>query len=340
LNRPVCNRTIKCIGIGLLALGPLGCAGSTPPEPQNLPVPALPPSQSQGSRIIYPADAVKPLPQDSQEPPPPAFDDPPLVDQQLPEESWFVSAYNGVGRPRIAIFVNRTLDGAVIGEGAQPVARTETVRTATTGVDVQSSGAVVSGNYYSAQGVGASDSFKTNGAGEYHETTSVYLQPGQYDDASLSALDYTEIESLLSGWMQAGGQVTLISPDYLRSHLSADQLSDLQAGKASGLDQVGKSTGADVLIQVQAHPAKRGDQFIVLLVGEAINVQGGELLANASVEMPTPVDRASLNNYTRFLTRKLMHGMVGTWTSAPPPAQAPQAAPPPVQPAAPPSTRP
>jgi hypothetical protein len=336
-----------------IAICVAGCNSNSPPEDQ--PVQNARPGIGGQPSVIYRADVPKPLPdQTSNEPPPPAYDDPALIDQKLPEEAWFVSAYNGVGKPRIAIFVNRTLDGSVVGESTGPIIRSDTERTATGRVDIQSSSGQASGGWNYAQGSGQSDSFKTTGPAQYHESTEVYLQPGQYDDASMSALDYSEMESLISDWMQADGQVTLISPSYLRAHLSDGQMKDLQDGKASGLDAVAKITGADIFVQVQAHPAKRGDQVILLLVAEAINIQGGESLAHASVEMPTPVDRTELNNYTRFLTRKLIHGMVQTWSSAPPPAPtapaavippspppaAPAAAPQAVSPATAPSTRP
>jgi hypothetical protein len=111
----------------------------------------------------------------------------------------------------------------------------------------------------------------------------------------------------------------------------------VQAGKAAGLDAIVGAAQPDVLIQIQAHPTRRQDQLVVLLVAEATNIRGGESLAQASVEMPTPVDRIELNNYTRFLARKLMHEMGDTWAAAP--------APPPASPATPsapaaPATRP
>src|SRR3712207_8022554 len=61
-------------------------------------------------------DEYKPLPdraRGSQVPPPP-YDDVPLVNQRPPEQRAFVEAYEGVGRPRILVFVNRTLEGDII----------------------------------------------------------------------------------------------------------------------------------------------------------------------------------------------------------------------------------
>jgi hypothetical protein len=291
-----------------------GC--NTTPPPVNVAVPLQPAQPT----TYYPADYPKPLPDQTAEAvPPPSFDDQPLVDQRLPEEAWFVSTYNRVGRPRIAVFVNRTLDGALVGNPDVAISTVDTERRSTGAVDVQHT---QSGGYagpYGSSSSGSSDSFKSPGAAEYHETTSTYLHPGQYDAASLQALDYQEMESLLTDWFHASGQVTLISPGFLRSRLSPQQLSDVESGQAAGLSDIAQATGADVLVQVQAHPVSRQGQLVVLLVAQAVNIKGGEALADASVEMPTPIDRYALNNFTRFLTRKLMHGMIDTWTGSPPP---------------------
>jgi hypothetical protein len=303
---------------GIAAVLAVGCQGPVAPPPQNVPPQGPPPP----SAAVYPADIPKPLPQPEAEPPPPAFDDPPLVDQKLPEEAWFLGTYNQVGRPRIALFVNRTLDGDLIGDSGEPIITTTTVQGSNGAVDVQHSDGSGYSGYYSSSNTNNSDQFKSNGPAEYHQSTTVYLHQGQYDDASLAALDYSEMESLLSDWIGCDGQVTLIAPGFIRAHLTDQQVQDLQSGKGSSLDDLSKDTGADVLIQVQAHPVRRSDQVVVLLVAEAINIRGGELLGHASVEMPTPVDRFALNNYTRFLARKLIHEMTNTW-SVPAPGPGP-----------------
>ncbi len=292
------RRAIVCtIAGGMLAL--LGACEDKPvgPTPANVPVQGPPPT------AVYPADVPKPMPAQDTEPPPPAYDDPPLVDQQLPEEAWFLGTYNKVGRPRIAVFVNRSLDGNLIGDTGEPIITTNTEQGSSGSVNVQHSSDSGYYGYWSSSHSQQSDQFSTTGPAEYHQSTTVYLHPGQYDDASLAALDYQEMESLLSDWISCDGQVTLVSPGFIRSHMSDQDVQALQDGKSSGLDALSKNTNADVLIQVQAHPAQR-QGVVVLLVAEAINVRGGESLAHASVEMPTPVDRYALNNYTRFLREK------------------------------------
>jgi hypothetical protein len=253
----------------------------------------------------YPLDNPKPLPPDAGQPPPaPAFADVPLVDSRLPEETWFADAYNRVGKPRIAVLVNRTLDGDLI--PVEPAPADQSAPPQSPPPNTQ------------------------------------YLQPGQYEDAQLQTLDYEEMESLLTQWIGSRGQVTVLAPEFVRSHLSDQQLKDLQSGKASSLSDLGQSTQADILIQVQAHPTRRLGQLVILLVGQAVNIHGGESISQASVEMPMPLDRPEEENFTRFIARKLIHGMVDTWSSAPPEQsstpQAPPQTPAPLTPA--PSTKP
>lgn len=63
-----------------------------------------------------PRQAPKPLPDPALgEPPAPPFADAPLVYQAPPEQRPFVDAYAAVGRPRIAVFVNRTPTGELVG---------------------------------------------------------------------------------------------------------------------------------------------------------------------------------------------------------------------------------
>src|SRR2546423_12152513 len=94
------------------AMIPGGCAArnEAPPPPRSR-IPDRP------VRVpVHEYDESKPLPdhaRGSQVDAPP-FDDVPLVNQSVPEQRAFVDAYNGVGRPRILVFVNRTLEGEIV----------------------------------------------------------------------------------------------------------------------------------------------------------------------------------------------------------------------------------
>jgi hypothetical protein len=90
----------RSIVISIIAFAWLtGCSDSPPPRATTVPA-SIP-------------DPVKPI-SDPNASIQPGYDDPPLVNQQLPEEPRFVQAYVAVGRPRIMIFVNHTLDGNLL----------------------------------------------------------------------------------------------------------------------------------------------------------------------------------------------------------------------------------
>jgi len=93
--------------LGLLAGATLaGCANKPPPR---VPIPA--PGES---APVVKHDPVKPLPGEGGVDAPTGFNDVPLLNQRPPEQRAFVDAYNRVGRPRIAVFVNRTLQGDTV----------------------------------------------------------------------------------------------------------------------------------------------------------------------------------------------------------------------------------
>ena len=57
---------------------------------------------------------------------------------------------------------------------------------------------------------------------------------------------------------------------------------------------------------------------VVARVIENLKTQGfGVLTDIAVVDVPTPLDKAQINDYTRYLARKLMDDMTQTWAAAP-----------------------
>jgi hypothetical protein len=280
-----------CIVVSGLALGfaQLGCRDNSPPPPR-MPVPAAKAQPTTLSR-----DQSKPMPApanvESAAPEyiPPGYDDVPLVNQRPPEEEPFVRAYKEVGRPRITVFVNRTLEGDLIPVNANvPVA-----------------------------GVGTSD---------HKDAVAIYLRPGEYDEASARSIDYQAIESILTDWLGASGQVAIVSPTMARDVLTDQQVKDLQSGRPQVLREIAKQLDADVLVQVQARPTKQTENGLgVRVIAEAMNTRGGESLGRAVVDIPPPLEKTTLNRYTRFMARKLMDEMINAWLNNPPPRNAAQA---------------
>ena len=150
------------------------------------------------------------------------------------------------------------------------------------------------------------------------------------------------MEMLLADWMGADGKVTILTPTLVRKKLTDQQIKDMQAGRPQVLAEIAEGLDADILIQVQARPTRQTPRGLdVRILAEAMNLRGGESLARAAVDMEPPLDKIQLNTYTRFMSRKLMDGMIQTWTSPPPardddrpaPAQnEPKPAPTPIEP--------
>jgi hypothetical protein len=229
-------------------------------------------------------DPVKPLPDPRRgELPPPPYADVPLVTQEIPEARSFVEAYRAVGQPRIAVFVNRSLDGDIIppdnGERIAPEHR------------------------------------EPNGPG-----SDPFLRPGQYDGAQARAIDYAAIEAKLAEWLSAGGPVHIVSSATIRERLTDDELQRMQQGRARVLNDVARNLNADILVQVQARPTHQSETGLeIRLIAEAIDVPHGEAIGHAVVPLHPPLITENINESTRFVARKLMIDMMGAW-SAPGPA--------------------
>jgi hypothetical protein len=127
------------------------------------------------------------------------------------------------------------------------------------------------------------------------------------------------LEVLLTDWLAADGQVTIVSPNVARSRLSKDQVKAAEGGDAGAVRDV-----ADVLVHVTSGPSQQDKVRDIRILAEAMEVRGGDSLARAAVDMNNPMTKPKLNEYTRYLARKLMDGMTTTWAN---PNAAPQAAP-------------
>jgi len=278
-----------------LAFASFACYDHSPAPPRV----AVASNDYREPRPVAPSEPPpKPLPGDTYGSPPPGYGDEPLLVQRPPEQRAFLDAYARVGRPRLTVFVNRSLEGDIV---------------------------------------------DAKGNVEHNAT---YLRPGEYDEVSARSLDYNAIENILSDWLAANGQTTLISPGMARQRMTEDQLKDIQSGRPRALSEIAQQLGVDVLVQVQAHPTKQTAQGLeVRLVAEALNIKGGQSIGRAVVDVPPPLVKTTINTYTRYLARKLMDDMTTSWTAmaqnAPPPPPPPphtEVAPPP--PSAPPAPTP
>ena len=143
---------------------------------------------------------------------------------------------------------------------------------------------------------------------------------GQYDEGQAKALDYQAVESILTDFLACQGAVEIMSPTMVRQKLTEEQIKDLQSGKPRVLREIAQQLETDILVQVSAHPTRQTQNGLEFrLVGEALNIKGGQQIARAVVDIPPPMEKTTLNRYTRFVARKLMMDMTQSWTTGEPP---------------------
>lgn len=303
--------------VGLGALGVV--AGCRPRDPAGRePLPRDDEPRRRWEPPVREREEPKPMPERAVGGvvPPPPFDDVPLVSQRPPEQKAFVDAYEAIGRPRIVVFVNRTLEGELVPVTREaPLVSVERRRSARGDVAVESRDYRNRDDFYRGRDDRERvDRFESRGPGEYRETTEVYLRPGQYDEVDAREIDYETMENILIDWLAAGGNVEVISPVMARQRLTDQQVKDLQDGRPQAMSEVARQLDTDVLVQVQARPTRQTPRGLsVRVVAEAINVRGGQSIGRGVVEVPPPLDKPQLNRYTRFLARRLMDGMTGSW---------------------------
>lgn len=290
----------------------VGC--STPPPPPRVPVPRSPDEAS-----VKTYEPLRPLRGEtaSEAIPPPAFEDVPLITQGTPEEPAFVDAYAKVGRPRLVVFVNRTVEGQIIPVNDRTVLSGEERRLETRGnVDIQSSRSTDVYGRGRDRTIESTGSLKSDGPSSVTDTFEKYLVPGEYDETQAKSIDYQAIELALADTLAANGKVTLVSPMMARQRLSDEEVKELQDGRPQVLREIAEKLDADVLIQVQAKPTKQTSNGLgIRVLVEAINTRGGESVARSYVDIDPPLDKPTINRYTRFLARKVMYNLSGSWNA-------------------------
>src|SRR5215212_9635449 len=93
--------------LSLVLAGVAGCRDNTPPPPR-VPVPSARGDQ-QAMREYERPRPIQITPMDESNAG--RYDDQPLLVQPVPEQRAFIDAYQRIGRPKITLFVNRTMEG-------------------------------------------------------------------------------------------------------------------------------------------------------------------------------------------------------------------------------------
>jgi hypothetical protein len=247
-----------------------GCADNTPPPPR-MPVPG-----PENRDVVLERDARKPLPGELEEqdlPAPGSYDDVPILHDNPPEQRRFVQAYNRVGKPRITVFVNRTLDGRII-----PVGQDDDDNP----LDTRRRDKYLRRGEYDDAAARQID----------YSAIETVLSDWMACGGQVQIISPEMVRKKLSpkevGDLQQGDKEVL---DDLARQLNADVLIQAQARPTQ-----------------QSY-----EGLHVRMIVEAIDIRGGQSIARAMVDIKPPLDRVQINEYTRFVARTLMDQMTETW---------------------------
>lgn len=331
-SRGVARRLVAVSVVALALVGTVaGCRKDEPLDPTPIPPRDGPDSPRMES------EAPRPLPRSAEWEPGYPLDGP-LTDRPPPPETGpFVDAYNAVGRPKIVVFVNRTLEGSIVPTTEERLIAGRRHMIETSGAadirrNERSDTLAESGDYYRGRygerHTERDSSLTTTGPTRIEERSELYLPAGEYDEIWAKRIDYAALENAMADALGVRGEVTVMSPQLVRERLGPDELAALQAGRPAVLGDLAQRLGADVLVQVQARPTAQTEQGLDLrIVAEAINTMGGESIGRANADFPGPMSAARLDAVSRYLARRLMDDMTGAWLVPAPEAQPPSTQP-------------
>lgn len=224
--------------------------------------------------------------------------------EPLPEAPDFTKAYARVGSPRIAVIVNRTLEGAGIAADAGPTAY---LRPA----DERGRARVPVRDYWSSQQP-ARVRWQDQPGEARGADDRAYLRPGQYTEAQARAVNLAAVEAALESWLAPDANIRIVSANTIRRRLSDEKLRDLESGRPDVLAELARE--ADVLIQVQARPTRHvAGELEVSFTATAMNTRDGRLLSRAAVDYVGPVDGARAERVARALAGGIMEGLTQVW---------------------------
>ena len=288
------------VALPALALA-VGCAApSVPPTP-------IPPAD-EAATVTY--DPPRPLPAEPMSSPliggaelRPEMSDVRIYEDRLAQEPAYVAAYDAVGRPTVAVYVNRTFDGRVIPAELPAFRRTDRYE-ADVQIDRRPGGFGASGGYGRVEPIEPID--------RRPETDRF---DRARDELGATPLDLSLIETILTDRLSAGGAVRLQSPAATRRQLPAAAIERLESGEPTALGEVAERLDADVLVHAAARPTLQttaGPQYRV--IAEAIDTRSGASLGRAAVDVPPPLDKVAVNRYTAYVAAKLMDDLAESWT--------------------------
>jgi hypothetical protein len=143
---------------------------------------------------------------------------------------------------------------------------------------------------------------------------------GKYDSIGASRTDYEAIELSLLNYLSAPG-VDVRDSDVLRAKMNREEVLRLENNDRSVVPLIKSEFQTDILIQVAATPTSHASAGqAVRMLAKAIRTTDARVMASDYQDLPLPMTKTVINEFTRQIARNLMAQMANVWGNGGEPA--------------------
>jgi hypothetical protein len=122
------------------------------------------------------------------------------------------------------------------------------------------------------------------------------------------------IEASIVQYFDNSGKVRVQDSESARAKLTREQVLRLENGDPAANTLLATELQADVLIRVTAKPTLQSSGGpAIRLLAKAVSTTDARNLGTATVDMPLPMSKPNINEYTRYLSGQLMGQMALKW---------------------------
>jgi hypothetical protein len=130
----------------------------------------------------------------------------------------------------------------------------------------------------------------------------------------LTVDDYSMIEASIVQYFDNSGKVQVKDAEAARAKLSREELLRVENGDSAANRLLAAELQADLLIRVSAQPTSQAAAGpAIRMIAKAVTTTDARNMGMASVDMPLPMTKPTINYYTRFLCEELMGQMALKW---------------------------
>ena len=138
------------------------------------------------------------------------------------------------------------------------------------------------------------------------------------DTFGLTGADYQAVEMSITQYFNNSGKVDVRDSEAARAKLDREQVLRIENGDSAANRLLATEHLADVIVHITASPTTQSAYGrAVRLNAKAVGTTDGRLLGVCSLDLPLPLTRPIINDFTRHMTEELMKQMAIKWAVGP-----------------------